>query len=507
MSITDLEGLYEYPRLNNTFDSNIYSKHRLDLSFSNISSNDELKSYHFLCKSCKKVPLIKFIKKNIIRFTCKCKNSPQKIKLTEIFNHLVNFEETGIDISDLTCKKEEHEGEKYMYYCKECKNICRKCLETCIEHDNDIKQIVYDRNTINISKYINKILEERKNQKNIIQKDNILTEELEEGNNPSYKLIQKKSEDIDTTSQSSSNNDKNNINNDTNYFKIIDVNKNIKNEVKEIELTNITNENNDNNINEEEKNCAAKLFSIIIQDYKDYPNYNHIKTIENIEKYIIAFLDDCEQLNLKYQIVAEDFENKYFNLFGDLFVNNNKENCFLIINEKIMKLKKFIRLSKFFDDSKNIFGFPIILEVKLIKKKYKKMNNISCMFYEINSLLPTSDFSKFNTINVTKMSYLFCNCSKLIKLPDISIIKTDNVTDMSYMFYNCSSLTNLPDISKFNTKNVIDMSCIFCKCSSLIELPDISKWNMENIMDISYMFCDCESIVSIPQFLIFQNGK
>ena len=135
------------------------------------------------------------------------------------------------------------------------------------------------------------------------------------------------------------------------------------------------------------------------------------------------------------------------------------------------------------------------------------MNNISGMFYGINSLLPISDFSKFNTMNVTKMSYLFYNCSKLIKLPDISIIKTDNVTDMSYMFYNCSSLTNLPDISKFNTKNTIDMSYMFCKCTSLIKLPDITIWNMENIVDISYMFCDCKLIVSIPDISKWKVNK
>ena len=56
------------------------------------------------------------------------------------------------------------------------------------------------------------------------------------------------------------------------------------------------------------------------------------------------------------------------------------------------------------------------------------------------------------------MSYMFyghyyksdydCDCKSLISLPDISKWNTKDVTDMSYMFYNCSSLSSLPDISK-----------------------------------------------------------
>ena len=52
------------------------------------------------------------------------------------------------------------------------------------------------------------------------------------------------------------------------------------------------------------------------------------------------------------------------------------------------------------------------------------------------------------------------------------------------MFNNCSSLLSLPDISKWNTNNVTDMSFMFVNCSSLSSLPDISKWNTNNVTDV-----------------------
>ena len=45
------------------------------------------------------------------------------------------------------------------------------------------------------------------------------------------------------------------------------------------------------------------------------------------------------------------------------------------------------------------------------------------------------------------------------------------------MFDGCKSLKELPDISKWDTKNVTDMSYMFDGCKSLKELPDISKGN------------------------------
>ena len=111
------------------------------------------------------------------------------------------------------------------------------------------------------------------------------------------------------------------------------------------------------------------------------------------------------------------------------------------------------------------------------------------LFYECSSLKEL-DISKFNTDNVTDMSYMFYNCSSLKRL-NISNFNTGNVTNMSYMFYNCSSLKKL-EISNFNIEKVTALSYMFYGCSSLneiifssssIEINNISKEDAEGVCD------------------------
>ena len=58
---------------------------------------------------------------------------------------------------------------------------------------------------------------------------------------------------------------------------------------------------------------------------------------------------------------------------------------------------------------------------------------------------------------------------------------------MNNMFYGCSSLSSLPHISKWNTNNVTDISYIFNGCSSLSSLPDISIWNTNKFTNMNNM--------------------
>ena len=503
MSLIELQLYDENPKLNHSLNSDIYSQHISDLSFSNISKSKFAEHYHFLCKFCDEVPIIKFVKRNKIKYKCKCKKSPRLLLIKDIFDYLLYSEEIDIELSKLKCA--DHEDEKYIFYCEACKkNICYKCAINCIEHKNRINTVALDKKTINKSKYIIQKLEE-------ISKysigDDLKSEDFEEDNISTYKLVPKKyiTNLIEKNCEYNDINE-NNISNEE-IFIITKVKNNIENDINKEEMFNIMNENNDFEKNEEEEYYSLNLFSIIIDDYKNYPNYNHIETISNVEKYVSLSFGDYNEINLKYKFNKENIKYKSLELFGEVFVNNNKENCFLIINEKIMELNRYIRLSEIFEISNILINWPIQLEVKLIEQKNKVMNNMSFMLYEINTLLPSSDFSKFNTIFITKMSYMFYNCSSLTQLPDISMFNTMNVTDMNNMFYNCSSLTQLPDISKFNTESVAYMNNMFYNCSSLIELPDISKWNMKNIIDISNMFCNCESLVLIPDISNWNLSK
>ena len=66
----------------------------------------------------------------------------------------------------------------------------------------------------------------------------------------------------------------------------------------------------------------------------------------------------------------------------------------------------------------------------------------------------------------------------------------------------------IPDISKWNTSNISDMSYLFDKCKTLKELTDISKWNFRKDIDISNIFKDCIKLDNLKKFqFIKQNAN
>ena len=126
------------------------------------------------------------------------------------------------------------------------------------------------------------------------------------------------------------------------------------------------------------------------------------------------------------KIIYNIDKNKYIKIFGKKFVENNKDNCFLIVNDK------FKELSEFYDYS--------------TEKKSKHLK--------------------------------------------IKLIESNSIVNMSYMFYECSSLYSLSDISNWDFSKVKNLDYMLLGCSSLSELPDFSKWNIDNITSMSYIFND-----------------
>lgn len=367
MSLIELEQYDETPKLNNSFDSDIYSQHILNLSFSNISKSKFAEHFHFLCKKCSEVPVIKFVKRNRIKYECECKESPRILSIEEIFKYLLYSDEIDFDSSKLKCI--DHEDEKYIFYCEKCKkNICYKCAINCVEHKNRINALALDRKTINKSKFIVEKLEEKNN--NTID-DDIKSEIFEADNISTYKLLPKKHKTYcnEKNYQYNNINNESNVSDEENNLIIIKEKNSIKNDLKEEEMLSIMNDNNDFEKKENEEYYSLNLFSIIIDDYKNYPNHNHIETISNVEKYVSLYFGDYNEIILKYEFSKENIKFNSLELFGEVFVNNNKENCFLIINEKIMELDRYISLSEIFDNSNIFINWPIQLEVKLIEQK------------------------------------------------------------------------------------------------------------------------------------------
>ena len=191
------------------------------------------------------------------------------------------------------------------------------------------------------------------------------------------------------------------------------------------------------------------------------------------------------ELTMIYQI-DENIEK--IRILDEIFVENNKDNCKIVIDGKEKEICTELEIPENLKNKK-------LLEIKLIE--YKTITDMMCMFAECTSLLYLPNFNKWDTSNVTNLRSIFFGCSSL-SLPDISIWNTNNVINMKGVFNGCSLLTSLPDISKWNTDNVKDMCNLFARFTNLKTLPDISIWNTSNVTNMSSMFSDCSLLISLP---------
>ena len=121
---------------------------------------------------------------------------------------------------------------------------------------------------------------------------------------------------------------------------------------------------------------------------------------ENIEK--------SDEIKIIYNINRRKLKIKLFDIY---FINNNKDKCYLIIEEKKYDLIEYLLIKDIKTKGKNI-------EIKL--KGFNRISDMSYMFYDCSSIFSLPDISKWNTSNVTNMCYMFSNCSFLFSLPDIS---------------------------------------------------------------------------------------
>ena len=130
-------------------------------------------------------------------------------------------------------------------------------------------------------------------------------------------------------------------------------------------------------------------------------------------------------------------------LFGEFFIKNNKDNCFLLINDKMNELC----------EEYNIFNKKEkIIKVQLIEVKY--IENMSYMFYDCLSLISV-DMSKWNKNKIKNLDYMFLGCQSLYNLSGISKWDTTNVISMNRMFLGCNQLEHFPNVFKRNIKNEI----------------------------------------------------
>ena len=171
-----------------------------------------------------------------------------------------------------------------------------------------------------------------------------------------------------------------------------------------------------------------------------------------------------------YEFLVQNDDNDTFTCYiaNPFWSENSKVYC-------------YGNFSRCFMDCQNLTSLDVS------KFDTSEVTNISYMFYSCYNLT-SLDLSNFKTDNVTNMDRMFLGCSSLISL-DVSTFKTDNVTNMSYMFYGCSSLTSL-DISTFKTDKVTNMAEMFRTCRNLERIISntFSKQSQMNSTD-AFAYC------------------
>ena len=451
-----------------------------------------------ICPTCKQSCLMKIKDYTISLYGCKNNHTHNNIMLNDLEN-ILNMNELKIKCNN--CDMTKYKPYNKFFKCLTCgQNLCNLCNTI---HNKSHQTIDYDKRNyfcnIHKSKYISYCDRCKINLCSICNK--------EHNNNHSRVYFVNMSEDISDLKKK------------MNEFKrkIDKLNDKIK------QIISILNNTIDNiNIIYEINYELINHFDGENKNYETLKNINEIKNIINIQDFdeiineknitnnFISLMKIYCKMKMKDDINSDDnlkLKNESINeitirykinenenrikIFGNEFVENNKNHCKIIYNEKEYELTKYFE----FENNAN----EDILEIKL--EGIKNIINMSCMFLDCPSLISLSDLDKWNTSNITNMSSVFNNNvsgSSLISLPDISKWDTSNVIDMSFMFQNCSLLSSLPDISRWNTSNVKNMISMFYGCSSLISLPDISKWKTSNLTYMKSMFSGCKSIIKLP---------
>ena len=98
-----------------------------------------------------------------------------------------------------------------------------------------------------------------------------------------------------------------------------------------------------------------------------------------------------------------------------------------------------------------------------------------------------------NTSNVTDMNSMFRRCNALKSL-DVSRFDTRNVTNMSYMFGGCDFESI--DVNDFDTRNVTQMAGMFASCVNVTAF-DLTNFNTKKVESFEQMFENCQNLTTI----------
>ena len=437
-SINDLIFLYNGKNLSSYKNKKIFELRKNKITIIVFNLNKILynkKTKNILCPICKKLAFFK-IKDNkiIINHPLDKINHNINYTIEEFLNNLF------IDETNLKCEKcgNEHYLYEKFYICKCGIIICPLCK---IYHDNEHNLIEYDKRfKLCLQHNSEYICYCEKCKLNLCYK----CEEMH-GKNKKHKIKYFKSLYEKIKKDENRNIIKEFIKkNNESFVWLLNFEKYIHMFNKEIE-------NNCNNLNKiyefisyylDSNENYESLMNTIKLDIKTLnKKFNFLMDSENKYKfnYLKEFYNTLrDELILTYNIN----NNEKIRLFGEKFVENNKSECYLIINNKKKDLCEFYNINI---DNKDNIDTNKELVIKYIENK--KLNDLSYMFCECKDLLSIS-IIKWDIYEVTDLSYLFSGCKSLKSLPDFSTWDTSNITNINNIFSGCNELKFLPDTSK-----------------------------------------------------------
>ena len=300
-----------------------------------------------------------------------------KLQINDIvdrLNKITNNLEIFYQLNEITLKNYQNKNNNYQIL--QNINAINKCNLKMIK---DINQIVDEENVINKFNYLNEIYEKMTNKTNnyIDEQDN---NNINININRNIKDIKL---DIDNTL-------------DIIKDKFQDKSQNIKNDIQDKKDI-------------EDKN---EIIKDSVQDENDFTKNNDIENdkqknkneeinsdlANNNDNNIIIKNNNNKDNNKNTEIIIEYITNygKEVKLFGSDFVENNKEVCSIMFDNKELQLTEILKLNE--NRKKSI-------EIRLIG--VDKINDISFMFHKCSSIISIKGISNIDTSKFTTMKSLF----------------------------------------------------------------------------------------------------
>ena len=208
----------------------------------------------------------------------------------------------------------------------------------------------------------------------------------------------------------------------------------------------------------------------------EFNKYNKYEKNEN-ENGIINEIKN--EINIIYKTDEEGIEN----IFGEKFVENNKNNIELIINGNKNDLINKYELRK----GEN--------SIKMIIKN--RITNLEYMFFECKSLKNIEELKYLDTKDINNFNYIFFGCSSLSDIKGLESWNVSNGNNFNVMFGGCSSLSDIKALENWNVSNGNNFSGMFNGCSSLSDIKALENWNVSNGKNFSGMFGECSSLSDI----------